>query len=122
MRDKLQRRDFYILRNWNGAQESNKCKGFCQHIDINRPSNSKDPVLKRIRKLSEVCVLNMVGAALDIPTQRSQPRQVIVVEGIEGPIFTDAYVGVCCVKMKRRIVWYKNELSATQGLYILNLE
>ena len=122
MSEKLQKRDFYILRNWCADREANRCRGFCQHIDINRPDNRRDPTLKKVRKLSETIVLNMVGAALDIPIQRARVRKVIVVNGVEGPIFTDAFVGVCCTRVMKKIVWFKEELSATKGLYILNLE
>ena len=49
-------------------------------------------------------------------------RIVTVLQDIEGPVFTDAYVGVCCTRMQKRIVWYKDRISATKGLFILSLD
>jgi hypothetical protein len=45
-------------------------------------------------------------------------RQVRNFEGLEGPVFTDSYVAVCCKRMLKIVLEVRSTIMSTTGLYI----
>lgn len=97
----------------------NYCNGFCRHIDLRyRREYDMTKSQKKVDKASRELLLTIIGAASDRATPGRKVRQVRHVDHLEGPVFTDAFVTVCCKKMLRITLDIRGTVRETTGLYL----